>query len=551
MTMKLPTHTLTHTLTQATLALALLLNVPAQADQQIPDDLVVVGSLCVGLDCVNNESFGFDTLRLKENNLRIKFQDTSASSSFPTGDWQITVNDSLNGGANWIGIEDIDAGTTPFTILASAPNESLYVSASGNIGLGTTTPLVDLVIKGGNTPTLRLEQDGTAGFTSQVWDVGGNETNFFVRDVTNGSILPFRIAPNAPGGSIYVAADGDVGFETITPDGQFDVAHSANGNNHAFLISPVSYVGVNIDNGFLPRALFEIQTTGGISRFAVKSSGDVGIGTFSPSGRFDVRDTGGTKSYFNVDASGDVGIGTSSQTSRFEVRNVADTATLFSISDGGQMGVGTTTFGTYGAFTPTLYLEGSATQHGGISFNSPNPALTSSLIFAKQQVPQWSFISGNDNSSDRLLLVNAANLEVFSIEQDGKIGFGVPSVATANAIQHSNGARLTTGGTWADGSSRATKNDIEHITIDAAKSALAELTPVTFTYKVQPDETYAGFIAEDVPEMVAMNDRQSLAPMDIVAVLTKVLQQQQKEVTLQQATIKALNERLDRLEAQK
>lgn len=37
-------------------------------DQVIPDDLIVQGSACVGLDCVNNESFGFDTIRLKENN---------------------------------------------------------------------------------------------------------------------------------------------------------------------------------------------------------------------------------------------------------------------------------------------------------------------------------------------------------------------------------------------------------------------------------------------------------------------------------------------------
>ena len=49
----------------------------AMADQVIPDDLIVQGSACVGLDCVNNESFGFDTIRLKENNTRIKFDDTS------------------------------------------------------------------------------------------------------------------------------------------------------------------------------------------------------------------------------------------------------------------------------------------------------------------------------------------------------------------------------------------------------------------------------------------------------------------------------------------
>ena len=70
----------------------------AMADQVINDDLIVTFSECIGNDCVNGESFGFDTLRLKENNLRIKFQDTSNSASFPTNDWQLTANDSSNGG---------------------------------------------------------------------------------------------------------------------------------------------------------------------------------------------------------------------------------------------------------------------------------------------------------------------------------------------------------------------------------------------------------------------------------------------------------------------
>ena len=59
---------------------------PALADQVILDDLIVDGSACIGFDCVNGESFGFDTLRLKENNLRIKFQDmfTPRSISYAT-----------------------------------------------------------------------------------------------------------------------------------------------------------------------------------------------------------------------------------------------------------------------------------------------------------------------------------------------------------------------------------------------------------------------------------------------------------------------------------
>ena len=39
-------------------------------------------------------SFGFDTIVLKENNLRIFFDDTSTSASFPRNDWRIIANDS-------------------------------------------------------------------------------------------------------------------------------------------------------------------------------------------------------------------------------------------------------------------------------------------------------------------------------------------------------------------------------------------------------------------------------------------------------------------------
>ncbi|MFT4733423.1 MAG: hypothetical protein ACI9K1_000375 [Arcticibacterium sp.] len=245
----------------------------AVSDQSIFDDLIVTGSACIGLDCVNNESFGFDTIRLKENNLRIKALDTSSSASFPTNDWEITFNDSANGGQNKFSIDDVDGGRTPFTIEANAPSHSLYVDDGGRIGLGTSTPVVEIHSKDGNTPTLRLEQDGSSGFGAQTWDVGGNESNFFIRDATNGSSLPFRIMASAPNSSLYIAADGDIGFETTTPDGQLDIAHSANGNDHALLVSPTSAVGINIDNGFLPKGLFDVQTTGGISNFTVSTTG--------------------------------------------------------------------------------------------------------------------------------------------------------------------------------------------------------------------------------------------------------------------------------------
>lgn len=178
------------------------------ADQVILDDLIVDGSLAVGQDSVNGESFGFDTIRLKENNLRVHFDDTSASGSFPGNDWRIVINDSSNGGANYFAIEDSTAGRQIFRVNAGAPVDSLVVHNTGRIGIGIPTPVVQLHVRDGNSPTLRLEQDGSSGFNAQSWDVAGNEANFFVRDVTNGSKLPFKIRPNTETDTLVLDPDG-------------------------------------------------------------------------------------------------------------------------------------------------------------------------------------------------------------------------------------------------------------------------------------------------------------------------------------------------------
>lgn len=86
------------------------------------------------------------------------------------------------------------------------------------MGIGTSTPATDIDIKIGDTPTVRLQQDGTSGFAPQTWDMAGNETNFFIRDATGGSTLPFRIRPGAPSNAIFVDTDGDVGIGTSSPD---------------------------------------------------------------------------------------------------------------------------------------------------------------------------------------------------------------------------------------------------------------------------------------------------------------------------------------------
>ena len=206
--------------------------------QVFTQDVIIQGSECVGLDCPSNQNFGFNTIILKENNLRIKFEDTSNTASFPSNDWILEANDSSNGGGNHFAIQDANTGRDVFKIEAGARTNALYVEDDGDIGIGTSTPAVDVDIKTGNTPTVRLQQDGTNGFTPQTWDLAGNETNFFIRDATNGSTLPFRIRPSAPTSSIDIeGTTGDVGFGTSSPVQPIHIVRSG-----------ANATGIRIDN---------------------------------------------------------------------------------------------------------------------------------------------------------------------------------------------------------------------------------------------------------------------------------------------------------------
>ena len=249
-------------LTRATAAATVLTNA----------DGVIRNSLCVGFDCANNESFGFDTIRLKENNTRIQFDDTSVG-SFPTGNWQIRANSSASGGQSFLGFVDQGAtgtsetGTIVFLVEAGAGANALRVDDSGRVGFGTANPVLELHVSSGDTPALRLEQNTSSGFAAQTWDVAGNETNFFVRDATGGSTLPFRIAPGANSSTLSVLANGLIGLGTFSSgsaaelrttsgsllivDGDFTVREDDDGNNAAVL-------GASATRGTL-----ELQASGG------------------------------------------------------------------------------------------------------------------------------------------------------------------------------------------------------------------------------------------------------------------------------------------------
>jgi len=359
------------------------------------DDVIITGSQCVGFDCLtdNSENFGFDTIKLKENNLRIYFDDTSSTAGFPANDWRIITNDSSSGGGNYISIEDSTNSKTPFKIEAGARTSAIYVSSTGRVGLGTSTPVLNLHILQGDTPSVRLDQDTSSGWTAQVWDIAGNESNFFIRDTTGGSKLPFRIQPGTPTNTITMKADGKVGIGTWSPAYTLDM--QATGANCVLAVTRTSGASIYVN---------------------------------------------ATDAYAN--------------------------------------------FGSINDF-PTR-----------IAVNSV-----------------WRARFNNDNS-----LTMASN------------------------------ATCTAGGTWTNASSITLKENIQALSTQEAVETLNNLNPVKYNYKVDKEERHVGFIAEDVPDLVASKDRKGMSPMDVTAVLTQVVKEQQKMIQEQQKTITELNQRLSALE---
>ena len=121
----------------------------------------------------------------------------------------------------------------------------------------------------------------------------------------------------------------------------------------------------------------------------------------------------------------------------------------------------------------------------------------------------------------------------------GNVGIGTSS--PSYPLQMGSGAYCSSGGVWTNASSREYKTDVKQLTAEKAMAALTELKPVEFAYKADSQEKHIGFIAEDAPELVASKDRKGMSSMDVVAVLTKVVQEQQKTIT-------ALSNRLATLE---
>jgi hypothetical protein len=320
--------------------------------------------------------------------------------------------------------------------------------------------------------------------------------------------------------TLTITSNGNVGIGITDPtqklvvDGFLRVTES----NRLMLGGPFSAEYLYNPNGTSLRI-----HVGNDDRITIGNGGRVGIGTTNPTSRLHIHTGDATTIDLSTSSTtepvfqrffhstnlqgGAVGFDTDDNVLKLVHGGNFNTSTNgLTIASDGNVGIGTT------SPTQKLVVDGNlrVPTSNRVMFGGP---FSAEYIY-------------NPNGSS--LRIHVGNDDRITIANDGNVGIGTTS--PNNPLEMGSGAHVTAGGVWTDASSREYKENISNLTQEEAIAALAGLNPVKFNYKSEKDEEYVGFIAEDVPDLVATKDRQSLSPMDIVAVLTKVVQQQQKKI---------------------
>ena len=226
------------------------------------------------------------------------------NSGFSQPSW--TINGARDGylytsnGNLAIGVANVSRSLTFFTSGTLAVNERMRIDASGNVGIGTTSP------------TSNLNVVGTANITSWLLTSGLNVNSMLVtasglanNALPNTSGISFNGNLNFYSGIINVGssiASVPVRLQTNAVSGSaitFRISGAASGNN-----TQMRFYG----NG-AQRDLFAIGT-------------DISAGDGSVA--FDIYDIGNSLNRLRIDAVGNVGIGTTTPTSKLHVIGTAN-----------------------------------------------------------------------------------------------------------------------------------------------------------------------------------------------------------------------------------
>jgi len=338
-------------------------------------------------------------------------------------------------------------------------------------------------------------------------------------DYTSSS-TPLVIEKDTPSNTLYVDSAGAVGIGTSTPS-------TYDGIQGLDIVQP-DYPAVRLNQS---GSATKFDLWANASFFGIY---DEAMGT-NPF----LLDQGAPDYSFVIASSGNIGIGTSTPTYQLHAQVPGGTynGIVATSSDGSGTGAGA--------------MFGAIANWGSLGFQVHGSARTISRYGIT--LGGWAEINQASGGNGLILATRTSTPLVFAtnttervrILSNGNVGIG--TTTPTHLLDVGSSGAYCNGGAWVDGSSREYKQGIRELSGEDAAEAFAKLNPVRFEYKAMPGEERVGFIAEDVPGLVATKDRKGLSPMDVVAVLTKVVQDQKTLLEEQQKAIAELKQEVAEL----
>ncbi len=364
-----------------------------------------------------------------------------------------SINGQYNTNANgllYINYEGYNAGTTQFrdTEIANGKNGNvLFVQGStGNVGIGTTSPTSSLFVQAGanvNPFTVASSSGQSVMVITNQGNVGIGTTNpQFPLDVTGGINLTGRLTLQNIQKINWADNSG------LRSNGSSQLVFHFGGSDGAIL----GYQSLSLYSGVNP-------PSGGLI-----VSGNVGIGTTSPTSNlyvqgsgsvnpFNIASSSGTSELY-VSTAGNVGIGTTSPTALLSVnaKGTTDPFDIYSTTTGGSVlhvtyqgnvGIGTTspqaTLNVYGSGTTNPFLVSSSSgstlmvinNQGNVGIGTTSP--TSSL-----------FVQAGANVNP-FTVASSSGQSVMVVTNQGNVGIGTtaPGAALQVAASNGNGTAIT------------------------------------------------------------------------------------------------------------
>lgn len=193
---------------------------------------------------------------------------------------------------------------------------------------------------------------------------------------------------------------------------------------------------------------------------------------------------------------------------------------------------------TFAASSPGQFLVRAS---GSVAFNTSVPDIFSDFAVGARP-------GGVDPNADLVLRsLNDKQVVLSAIDTNGALNiFGTPSGANYLSTQ-ANGASLSAGGTWTNGSSRRFKQDFTTVNALSILNKVVALPISTWTYKQSSEGLHIGPMAEDFKAAFAVgSDAEHISTVDADGIALAAIQGLNAKLETENS---ALKQRLQSLEA--